>query len=119
MSLLIVDIRHTTNALDTQTENIDTGHLNINLDVISRMHTVIVTNGQEFKILKDRSGHLQEGKVFPMKSLIFFIYRYQSDQLEFGSVDANDWILELTRFLDSDQLRQMSIKMEKLAFEKT
>ena len=118
MSLLIVDIRDSRKGLDTKTEQFTIEDINISFDTMARMHCIILTNGNQFKVLKDRSGHDQVGKVYPLKALIFFIYRYQSDQIEFGSVSASDWIIELARFLDSKELSEMSKTMERLAFEK-
>ena len=118
MSLLLTDIRQLSCGLNTPTEKLTIDHLTIGYTTISKFHVIIVTNGKEFKVLKDRHGHSQENKVYPIQALIFFIYRYQSDMIEIGSVNAADWIVELTRFLTSKELADMSKTFEKLAFEK-
>ena len=118
MSLLLVDIRQLICNLDLPTKDISLDHIKFGYETVSQFHTIIATNGNEFKILKDRHGHSNVNKVYPIQALIFFIYRYQSDMVETGSVNAADWIVELTRFLTSEELATMSKTLEKLAFEK-
>lgn len=118
MSLIITDIRQCNKGLDTPLRHLGINDISVPLQLIQNAHCIILTNGREFKVLKDRSGHSQENRIYPIRTLIFFVYRYQSDMIEIGSVDANEWILELTRFLTSTELANMSKTMERLAFEK-
>lgn len=115
---ILIDIRKLSCGLDTPTEDINMSHIPGPVETLLNAEVVAVTNGDEIKILKDRHGIHQVNKVFHIKELIFFIYRYQTDQ-EIGTLDPKQWILKLTKFLNSKDLRQMSIEMEKLAFEKT
>lgn len=118
MSLLIADIRHTRKGLDCKTKDIQITDLREPSKCYRNYHCIIITNGKEFKVLKDRSGHKQVNKVYPIKDLIFFVYRHQCDMIEIGSVDASEWIQTLTKFLNSKQLTELSKEFERLAFEK-
>lgn len=123
MSLLIVPHNRLTRAVSEggiKLKDIDLQHIPHSVCAnISALDTVIVVNKGWFKLLKDRHGMSQVGRTYPIKRLIFFLYRYNHDIVPIKSKDALNWIYELTRFLDSKQLQELSQAAEKKAFEKT
>ena len=120
MSLLLIPIRSLTRAAQgLPLADIELSHIPHSVCAnIASLETVIVVDTGNFKLLKDRHGASQVGRVLPIRKLVFFLYRYNHDVVPIRSHDALNWIYELTRFLDSKQLQELSQEVEKKAFEK-
>ena len=119
MSLLIIPSnRLIREAQEYPLKDIDIVHIPHSVCAeISTLDTVIVVQRGWFKLIKDRHGLSQVGESYPIKKLIFFVYRYNHDVAGIRPDDALKWIYELSQFLSSKQLQELSQRAEKQAFE--
>jgi hypothetical protein len=114
--MYIFDVRDLINCgLDIETKNITNFNLRMELKQISGASLIIVVNGEELIVLKDRLSGISR-EVHSISMLPVFIYQ---NLIEVKENLVYNTIIDLSKYLDSKKATELSRFFERIAFERT
>ena len=114
-TMFITDIRDCTCGLDKPTDKISIYDVKISQEQISGAHLIVVVNGQEIIVLKDRYEG-SSNKIYPVSMLPIFVL---TNLIEDSDALVFNVIKNLSKYLNSKEATELSKQFEKIAFERS